>query len=269
MAIAKRLIHGTDEVMSAPLRLIARTCVNKVPDAPLAFHGPAIDAALAAMRASPGALARPVVVLGGYRSWPMMARTLRNELAGLTSAADEQMLDVSYSLRGDFDAAVRVARARIAAWQTAVATGVAELDVVGISMGGLVGRALAMGWGGPALRVVRLFTLASPHRGALLAERIAPEPAARGMRAGSAMLRRLDEGLAEGQYTLVPYAVLNDTWVGATRTAPPGHEPIWTAGTRVLSHFMASESPGIIADVARRLRGEAALAGPASRPPRD
>ncbi|MEM7622789.1 MAG: hypothetical protein AAF235_06250, partial [Planctomycetota bacterium] len=145
-----------------------------------------------------------------------------------------------------------------------------EVDLVGISMGGLVARALASeAFGSPPLNATRVFTLASPHGGAKLADKIALDPAAMAMREGSEMLARLDGAWHDRGYDLVPYAVLNDTLVGATRTAPPGMDPVWTPGTHVLSHFTVSETPGIIGDIARRLRNEPPLAGPASPVPCD
>ena len=64
------------------------------------------------------------------------------------------------------------------------------LDLVGFSMGGLVARYYVQQLGGVD-RVRRLVTLASPHRGTLLAWCI-PNPGCRQMRPGSKFLRSLD-----------------------------------------------------------------------------
>ena len=222
------------------------------------------------MAAAPVTLERPVVVIGGYRSWSSLAAGLRGRLLTLTGAESKDILAASHTLRGTFAGSLRVVRRQIEAWRSDVADGSVEIDLVGISMGGLLSRALAGGvLDGPSLSACRIFTLASPHRGARLAETIRPDPAAGDMRAGSAVLAKLDAAWPDRRYELIPYAVLNDAWVGATRASPPGLDPIWTPGARVMSHFSVSVAPGIQADLARRLRGEDPIAGPASRPPRD
>lgn len=154
-----------------------------------------------------------------------------------------------------------------------------EVDVVGVSMGGLVARAGAAGvgaGGGPSaggrrLRIGRLFTLGTPHCGARLAELARPDAAARDMRAGSAFLSRLDEARGASErgalYEMVCYTRLRDSWVGAGRTAPPGLDVHWVSGWRVLSHVTVSMDPRIVVDIARRLRGEDPLARPDGRPP--
>jgi hypothetical protein len=65
------------------------------------------------------------------------------------------------------------------------------------------------------------------------------------------------------------YARLNDVIVGATNTAPEGAEPFWVSGSHLLSHIRGRSDPRIIADIARRLRGESGLAVRGTAPPRD
>lgn len=256
------------DALMAPMRVVVRRFPRTNPDAPLESHSPRITAAIAQMTADPRPLQRPVAVLSGYRSWWAMAHELRWRLIERTSQRPQDIIAVSYIDLGDIDAAAaRALRAIRAAFPpSAVPDGI---DLVGISMGGLVARRLASGAVGEPPPVRRIFTLASPHRGALLAERIAPDPAARAMRPGSAFLQSLDAAWPQRRYDLIPYAVLNDTWVGATRSAPPDTLPIWTPGTRILSHFCVSKVPGITADIARRLRTEPLLAAPATPPPHD
>ena len=64
-----------------------------------------------------------------------------------------------------------------------------KIDLVGFSMGGLVGRFYVQRLGGGA-RVGRLITIATPHRGTRLAH-LLPNSACRQMRPGSAFLRDL------------------------------------------------------------------------------
>lgn len=224
--------------------------------------------------AEPAALERPVVILAGYRAIPSMALRLADRLAYLTGAPREQFYAISYTFGSNMDTIAELITARVERrWPSDDPDATIEVDVVGISMGGLIARHAALpqdqrDFTGKRLRIHTLYTLASPHRGALLAERVAPDKAARAMRPGSAFLERLDAALDSADYTLVPYAVLNDDWVGATRTAPPGMDPIWSPGSRFFSHFNVSDDPRVLADLARRLRGEEPLASP-SPPPHD
>lgn len=270
MLAAHRAAFAVRLALSSPVHLIARLAARRDPTAPLQGRSKQVAAALHAMTSQPVPLQRPVVVLAGYRAWPLMAETLRGLLIRATSGDPRDVLAVSYTNMGFTDQILAHARREISRWRPDVASGDTELDVVGISMGGIVGRALAAAeFGDRALRIRRIFSLATPHRGAKIAERFAPDPAAKDLRPGSDLLARLDARLPRAAFELVPYAVLNDTWVGATRTAPPKMHPIWTPGARVISHFTVSETPGIIADIARRLRSEPTLAATPSPPPRD
>jgi len=157
-----------------------------------------------------------------------------------------------------------------------------EVDVLAISMGGLIGRLAAL----PPderppradgqdqqqprrLRIVRLFTFGTPHQGAKLAEYITFDHASRAMRPGSEFLDALNATHATADFELIPYANLNDTWVGATRAAPPGVDPIWDKGRAVFSHFLVSDNMVFVVDAARRLRGEEPLVDARTPPPSD
>ena len=141
-----------------------------------------------------------------------------------------------------------------------------EVDVVAVSMGGVVARFAANplpGAAGKRLRVARLFTISSPHRGA----QMAALPALLGrkqldMRQGSPFLSDLARREAEGTaYQLVPYARLGDVIVGARNAAPAGVTPLWLPSLPLEpAHLGSSNDPRIVADIARRLRGESPLA---------
>ncbi len=224
--------------------------------------------------AEPATLERPVVVLAGYRGVPSLTNRLASHLALYTGAPRDQFFPITYTFGSNMDNIAELIVARVDRhWPSDDPDETIEVDVVGISMGGLMGRYAAMPAGdrpfeGKRLKIRRLFTIASPHRGALLADKIALDKAAKNMKTGSAFLTRLDAALAEADYELIPYAVLNDDWVGATRTAPPGFEPIWSPGRRAFSHFNASDDPRILLDIALRLRGDAPVGQP-STPPSD
>jgi triacylglycerol lipase len=72
--------------------------------------------------------------------------------------------------------------------------GARKFDLVGFSMGGLVGRYYVQRLGGLE-RVERLVTLASPHNGTVMAHLI-PNRGCREMRPGSAFLRDLERDAA-------------------------------------------------------------------------
>jgi pimeloyl-ACP methyl ester carboxylesterase len=210
----------------------------------------------------------PLVVLSGWRATPALSHALAREMR--KRLGDRPVAPVSFMTTSSIESAAdRLVRAVDERFPTDDAERTAEVDIVGVSMGGLVARlAAAVGAGGRRLRIGTLFTLSTPHRGAKLAETITLDRAARQMKPGSAFLRALDAH--ERDYELVCYARLGDRWVGATNTAPPGMDPIWVEPPRMtLSHLLVSRDPRILDDIAARLGGEAPLLGPPSPAPRD
>jgi hypothetical protein len=233
------------------------------------------------MRRSPVALARPAVVLAGWRSPPLMAISLAARLAGLTSGNRRDILSVTYATTGSIERAADIAHRRILdtfgptsqhsldrptpdTIASRGAPNALEMDIIAISMGGLVARVLATrsrpNTIAPPLRIRRLFTLATPHRGARLARWIRPDSAAGAMRPGSDFLRGLDAQLPALDAELVCYAQRRDWWVGTWNTAPAGRSLIVANVTgpisMALSHFTVHHNPMVILDLSRRLRGE-------------
>lgn len=242
----------------------------------------------ARMLGSPVGLPRPLLVLGGWRAPWMPALLLARHLRKLTGAPPGQVLAVSYPFAGAIEpAAAKVILKVQHRWPpdrtqdtyTGDADRTTEVDVVGISMGGLVARLAAAGPeddpGACRLAVARLFTLASPHRGAKLAGVVTIDRAGRSMRPGSGFLGRLDHARSNGRnardtgYELIPYARLRDWLVGARQAAPHGMHPIWVSGPAVTSHHTVSLDHRIIVDIARRLRGEPPVLSAPCQPPRD
>lgn len=248
----------------------------EVRDAPRAALDPSraeVMAEVSRMRADPKPLARPVVVLAGYRAWSIMPRSVAATLAELTTGRPwrEDFLALAYPWSTRLEAiAGRVADAADRRWPGQ------RVDVVAVSMGGLVARAAAAGMtrDGGRLRIERLMTLATPHRGARLAAWLRPDAAVRAMRPGSALLSQLDDRLAADRargmgYELVCYTRLRDAWVGASRTSPAGVSVAWVHGWRLLSHLTVSSDLRILTDIARRLRGEEPWARCDAGVPRD
>ncbi|TVQ79335.1 MAG: hypothetical protein EA380_04695 [Phycisphaeraceae bacterium] len=203
-------------------------------------------------------LERPVLCLSGWRAWPVMSWSMSRTLSSMTGADEEWFGGCSFATVGSFEGAVRrvmgVVRER---WGDVGQ----ELDVVAVSMGGLVARAAAVGLygGGDVLRVKRLFTLSSPHRGAKLAGLVAIDGASRDMRAGSEFLERLDEAERErgGRgYEMICYGRTRDWWVGARQSAPEDMEPIWLDPPPItMSHLLVTMDRRILGDIAARLTG--------------
>ncbi len=269
------MLAGTIYVVTYQLGCSVNRPVEN-PAFPVTFEQAKDD--LARMRANPIPLQRPVVVLAGYRSWPMLAQGVRYRLFPVTSGNSDDFLPISFMFAGDIEQITGLVTRRIEErWPSDTPDETIEVDVIGISMGGLVARTASLPLGSlPAgdetrerrLKIRTLYTMGTPHEGAILAEKIAPDNAARAMRPGSEFMEYLNAQLGTHEFEIVPYAHLNDTWVGATNSAPPGQEPIWTGGTKVMSHFSITTDDRIMADLARRLRGEAPLAE-ASAPPED
>lgn len=217
------------------------------------------------MAATPTSAPRPIIILAGWRAMTFPSAMLASKLQRLVGRADT--LAIAFPLHFRFESAAAFA---IRSIRNRFPDSTGDFDIVGISMGGLIARLAAM----PApdrepLRIARLFTLGTPHRGARIAHLIRPDPTVRDMRPGSAFLQRLDAALPAAAFDLTCYARLGDSWVGARNTSPPGSDPIWTRGPRFMSHVTISSDALIITDIARRIRGESPLALRASPPPRD
>jgi len=120
----------------------------------------------------PAVLPRPLLVLSGWRAWPLLAWSLARSLRRRLGASADEVAWVSFATVSSFEAAVRrVVRRVEERWPGGEDGWTREVDVVGVSMGGITARAAAAGVfpGVTRLRIARLFTLATPHRGARLA----------------------------------------------------------------------------------------------------
>jgi pimeloyl-ACP methyl ester carboxylesterase len=222
------------------------------------------------MRQSPRGLARPVVIVHGLGP-PVGSWALEHELRRLTE--DDRILTVTYDYLGSFEQARRRVVEQVEKhFPGDDPASTREVDVVAISMGGSVARYAAAppeGAAGKRLNVARLFTISTPHRGATMAAL----PTLLGqtqldLREHSPFLQALAEREAVvPRYEVVPYARLGDCVVGEHNAAPEGMTPLWVPNLLLEgSHVLAFSDPRIVADIARRLRGEPPFATEPAEP---
>ena len=219
--------------------------------------------ALAQMRKDPKPLHRPLIIAGGYQDPGLIAPSIASEFRKLTGETDGIISVTYFSISGTFDScSKRLVEAVQQKYPSDNPSETIEVDVIGYSMGGLVARLAAHPKDGKRrLRINRLFTISTPHRGANLAGMPTADTRQIDMRAGSAFLQLLDQQLLEANYKLFTYSRLGDLIVGVENTSPPGVNPWWVANPPFsLSHVAACKDPRILADIARRVRGEAPYA---------
>jgi hypothetical protein len=215
----------------------------------------------AAMEDDPRPFERPVIVLGGIYDPGFIAQQIVDRLRSITTEPGD-IMPVAFPGFSSFDACARkvVARAQDA-FPSGDPSGTREVDVVGFSMGGLVARHAAAQRGSEArLHIRRLFTIATPHRGARLAWLPSFDSRLAAMRPGSPFLARLDEELLSSPFPILPYVRLGDIVVGAANASPPPDPPWWVPGKGLeLAHIGAGGDVRILLDIARRLRGESPI----------
>jgi len=216
--------------------------------------------AIQQMRDDPHRLSRPVLLIGGFLDPDIAPTIYRSFFASVT--IDAKLIPVSIGFCNSFaDCRRKVIAAVDAACPSTDPNWTTEVDVVGASLGGLVARFAAAPSPDPAhprrLRIARLFSISSPHAGSALAESFAITDFHREIRPGSAFLKTLAAEDADARYILYPYVLLNDTIIDDRYAAPPGTTPFWLPNDTILpSHHAAMFDDRILADIARRLRGE-------------
>jgi len=218
------------------------------------------NSALDEMRDAPKPLDRPVLVIGGWANTSMMTTRLAGTIRSIAED-NAEIAHVSLLSCTSFDSC----RQRVLDivdeefGQSDDASETVEVDVVAYSMGGLAARYAAA----PQLdisrrlKIRRLFTIATPHRGAQMAPIARFERRASDMLTGSAFLAMLDRVFADADYEVIAYARLEDLIVGPRNCAPPGVDLWWVPNRPFeFSHHDAFRDPRILADIARRLRSE-------------
>ncbi len=209
------------------------------------------------MRREPLPAVRPIVVLGGYADPGIATSHIRNRFR--SRLKDATFVTVSFGdVRSMESARLRLIEAVESALPSEDPAWTVEVDVVASSMGGLVAcDAARVRDGERALRAARIFTIATPHLGATMAQSLGWTPLMREMRPRSEFLTALHSADSARTYELIPYARTKDALVGEANTAPPGETPWWTPAAPFMSgHFGAFDDPRINADILRRIRGE-------------
>jgi len=234
------------------------------------------DAAVSAWHAMaqhPQSLARPVVVLGGIYDPGLDSSYVADKLREIATP-DAPMIHVSFFEVGTFDGCAKKLLAHIDdAFPTTDPHQTVAVDVIAYSMGGVVARYAASDESafrqGRRVQIARLFTISSPHLGAKLAVVPTIDRRVIDMRSDSEFIAKLNA--APPSFEIIPYARLGDHVVGEENAAPPGRTPWWLSKSGGLSHALASHDVRILADIARRLRGEEPFSHepPAPLPPRD
>lgn len=220
---------------------------------------------LSELRANPTEPARPVLLVGGYFD------PNGTEIAGMKDQLDANfgqanVHKVRYFAFSDFD---RLAAQLVAETDEAFGAGsnpakTVAVDVVALSMGGLVARHAALVGDpqrGRKLNVQRLYTAGTPHRGAAWGTRLSLDALVRDMTPGSAFLKQLEAARPAAGYQIIPYVRLGDRIVGEANAAPPGETAIWLDSLPwQRPHADALHDPRIQADILLRLRGLPPLA---------
>jgi hypothetical protein len=219
------------------------------------------SAAIRQMRSDPTPLSRPVIAVGGIHDPGFVAPHLADFVRDAVPDRS-QVIAVSFFETGSFDNCARKLVNKVqAAFPSSDPSRTVAVDVVAFSMGGLVARhaasaALATA-GERRLTIARLFTIATPHRGADLADLPTLDERVRDMREDSAFLATLNLQAGDPSgYEIIPYVRLDDGVVGEEHAAPPGVIAWWVPSGFTFSHVLAAYDERILADILRRLRGE-------------
>ncbi len=217
----------------------------------------------------PVVLERPLLIVGGFMDPGVAPFVLRGEFLSWTG--DERIISVPLGWVSSFDQARRDIIATVdQAFPCSDPAVTTEVDVIGVSMGGLAARYAAADEPKPGvhpprrLRIGRLFTISSPHRGALLADDIPLNlhPLQADMREDSPMIHWLNtrSEREDELFQIFSYTRLNDLYVGTYNAALPGRTAWWVAPPPLATpHGSAFRDPRILADILCRLRGDPPL----------
>lgn len=241
------------KLLCAGLLIGLAGCVTKNPSMPMTAREARLE--IVDLRRTPVVQKRPLVVISGFNDFGIPSYSLAPKFRRIFTAPE--IVRVSMQGCHTFEAcADRLVKAVEAKFPSKSAKETVEVDVVAVSMGGLVSRYAATPQPGrKRLAIKRLFTISTPHQGADLAGLPAFEEVQTDMRFGSPFLRKLNE--TKPSYEIFPYVRIGDVIVGAKNTALCGESPWWVPPEDVSpAHGFAYDDDRIFLDIALRLRGE-------------
>jgi hypothetical protein len=213
--------------------LLLMGCADAPPPAnpsfPITFSQ--ANSALEEMAATPHALSRPLLIIGGFLDPNVSPPLYKLEFHRLTG--DNRIVSASVGFCGSFDECRKCAIDAVQqAYPSTDPNWTTEVDVVGASLGGLIARVAAAPSTDPAhprrLKVARMFTISSPHSGATLAA-LGFTDYQKSIRPNSPFMQALAKSDTDAKYQLFPYVCLGDELVGQQNAAPPGQTPLWLA----------------------------------------
>jgi hypothetical protein len=207
--------------------------------------------ALEEVQNEPRPYARPVVIVAGAEE-PGFAVAQTGGIFRYATTDPEQVVVVPFFSERSFEEArERLVEVVSQKFPSGARGETAEVDVVGIGIGGLVARDAAIDRPGQTrLNMHALYTISTPHRGASV-----PGPWASDVRPGSAFLRNLDRNYDPADYEMYGYVRLEDTSMDPMSAAPPNGNLWWLPSPPLeYSHVSSHRDPRILADIARRMR---------------
>jgi hypothetical protein len=200
-------------------------------------------------------LARPLLLLSGYTDVGIEPYLLKEKLGKIFP--EDRIIGMNFFTTLTYDECrAHVLEMTNEAFPSSDPQQTVEVDVIAHSMGGLISRYAAMDIPGKQrLRIKRLFTISTPHQGAVIAMRPTLDSRLSGMRSHSDFLESLDKAFGQRDYELICYTRLGDTIVLPSKAAPPGY-PLWWIPDLPLSkpHLDAPKDPRILLDIVLRLR---------------
>lgn len=202
-------------------------------------------------------LVRPLLLLSGYTDPGIAPEYLVTQFSNIF--AEDRMIGMNFytTLTMD-DCRDRVIEKTNQAFPSSDPNQTVVVDVIAHSMGGLISRYSAMDIPGKCrLRIARLFTITTPHQGALISIPPSLDPRVEDMRAGSNFLQTLDSAFPERDYELICYTRLGDTIVAPRAAAPPDYPLWWVPNIPfTAAHLNAPSDPRILLDMVLRLQNQ-------------
>lgn len=216
------------------------------------------QASIKQMEKDPKKPVRPVVIAGGWGGTNLANLPVTKELR--RALGPRNVVVVTFNGCKNFsECRNRLIGGVQRALRSQSPTTTPEVDVVGVSLGGLVAVDAA---GTPAdpsdprrLRIANLYAISTPFYGANMAFM----PGSKfldDMMQDSDYLKRIRGEVKDADYNIIAYGRLGDFWVGVDNVGATGYPLYWLPNQAFEDAHHGFNDPRIIADIAKRLRGE-------------